>query len=400
MGAAPPHTPSPGGSLPRPAGASRAASSEPSVSRRGSAEIGRTARPARALTPAGPAARVFAAVSARWAVVSPANAAIASAGSTLATARMAPGRAQRTGGRQQPRRPDIEPAVERVQRAHEPGRVTRGVLEPGDADVGQPGELVDVDARCRHQREVVGHHRDARRRRRRRPRGSSRPGRRCRAATARARRRPRRRRPRPSAAPPGGPMARPFRRRSGRSRGSPGARPSSSATRSAASSVAASPVDPARTTPTMPAPTSSAASAAVASRSTSPSSSNRVTRATPDPGEQRCPHGPTLRRDHVYDGRVVIVDGNNVVGASGGQWWRDRPAAVRRLLGRLSCYADARAAGRAGARRRPRTTCPEGAHGGVVVRYATRRGRDAADDRIRERLDRARVPAVDATSRS
>jgi predicted RNA-binding protein with PIN domain len=80
------------------------------------------------------------------------------------------------------------------------------------------------------------------------------------------------------------------------------------------------------------------------------------------------------------------VDGNNVVGASGGQWWRDRPAAVRRLLARLVCCAE-----RTGGRIElvldvPQDDLPEGVHDGVVVRYATRRGRDAADDRIRERV--------------
>ena len=80
------------------------------------------------------------------------------------------------------------------------------------------------------------------------------------------------------------------------------------------------------------------------------------------------------------------MDGNNVVGASGGRWWRDRPAAVRRLLVRLVCFAD-----RSGERVElvldvAQDDLPEGVHDGVVVRYATRRGRDAADDRIRERV--------------
>jgi predicted RNA-binding protein with PIN domain len=72
------------------------------------------------------------------------------------------------------------------------------------------------------------------------------------------------------------------------------------------------------------------------------------------------------------------------MGAAADGWWRDRPAAVRRLLGRVQCYV--------------RTTddrivlvldvkqddLPEGEHDGVVVCYARRQGRDAADDRIRE----------------
>ena len=81
---------------------------------------------------------------------------------------------------------------------------------------------------------------------------------------------------------------------------------------------------------------------------------------------------------------TVVVDGNNVIGAVPDGWWRDRPAAVRRLLGRLRCHAAA-----AGARAPvvlvldvPQADLPEGDHGGVTVLYARRRGRDAADDRI------------------
>jgi hypothetical protein len=36
---------------------------------------------------------------------------------------------------------------------------------------------------------------------------------------------------------------------------------------------------------------------------------------------------------------TLIVDGNNVVGAGVACWWRDPPAAVRRLVDRLRCYA-------------------------------------------------------------
>lgn len=75
-----------------------------------------------------------------------------------------------------------------------------------------------------------------------------------------------------------------------------------------------------------------------------------------------------------------MVDGNNVIGAIADGWWRDRPAAVRRLLARLQCLGE------------PATLVldvaqadlSEGDHGGIVVRYATRRGRDAADDLVRE----------------
>ena len=86
---------------------------------------------------------------------------------------------------------------------------------------------------------------------------------------------------------------------------------------------------------------------------------------------------------------ILVVDGNNVIGAVADGWWRDRPAAVRRLLGRLQCLGE------------PATLVldvaqpdlAEGDHEGITVRYATRRGRDAADDLIREIV--AEVP--DAT---
>lgn len=82
-----------------------------------------------------------------------------------------------------------------------------------------------------------------------------------------------------------------------------------------------------------------------------------------------------------------MVDGNNVVGARPDGWWRDRRRASRRLLARLQCY-----------RRHtgeeivlffdvPQPDLPEGDHDGVTVRYAARRGRDAADERILQFLD-------------
>ena len=76
----------------------------------------------------------------------------------------------------------------------------------------------------------------------------------------------------------------------------------------------------------------------------------------------------------------LIVDGNNVIGARPDGWWRDRPGAVRRLLARCSASASRSLL----VLDVPQPDLPEGDHGVVTVRYATRRGRDAADDRIRE----------------
>ncbi len=78
--------------------------------------------------------------------------------------------------------------------------------------------------------------------------------------------------------------------------------------------------------------------------------------------------------------RSLIVDGNNVVGAGPDGWWRDRPAAVRRLVSRLQCFREPVTV----VFDVPQADLPEGEHDGVTVRYATRRGRDAADDLIRE----------------
>ncbi|MET0145195.1 MAG: NYN domain-containing protein [Ilumatobacteraceae bacterium] len=84
----------------------------------------------------------------------------------------------------------------------------------------------------------------------------------------------------------------------------------------------------------------------------------------------------------------VLVDASNVIGAVADGWWRDRPAAARRLVGRLQPWAasmpdvvveivldD------------PVEGLPDGDHDGVTVLTARRRGRDAADERIIERLD-------------
>jgi predicted RNA-binding protein with PIN domain len=75
-----------------------------------------------------------------------------------------------------------------------------------------------------------------------------------------------------------------------------------------------------------------------------------------------------------------IVDGNNVMGARPDGWWRDRPAAQRRLVERLERFAEARDA--------PVTVIfdgrPHDAGGGlrVAVRFARRGGPDAADDDV------------------
>ncbi len=74
-----------------------------------------------------------------------------------------------------------------------------------------------------------------------------------------------------------------------------------------------------------------------------------------------------------------LVDGMNVIGARPDGWWRDRTGAMRRLTAELDLLAAARGEdvtvvfdGR------PRDIPAER----VEVRFATRAGRDAADDDI------------------
>jgi predicted RNA-binding protein with PIN domain len=93
--------------------------------------------------------------------------------------------------------------------------------------------------------------------------------------------------------------------------------------------------------------------------------------------------------------RRLLVDGNNLMGAGAGGWWRDPPRAVRELVDRLRCYGAATGEHPEIVLDVPQPDLPEGDHDGVVVHYATRRGRDAADDRIVELLDADRDAVAD-----
>jgi predicted RNA-binding protein with PIN domain len=92
--------------------------------------------------------------------------------------------------------------------------------------------------------------------------------------------------------------------------------------------------------------------------------------------------------------RRLLVDGNNVIGSRPDGWWRDRPGASRRLVAALQGLAresgDRIAVVLDG---RPLADLPEGVHNGVLVAYATRAGRDAADDRIAGEVARDGDPA-------
>jgi nicotinate-nucleotide adenylyltransferase len=92
--------------------------------------------------------------------------------------------------------------------------------------------------------------------------------------------------------------------------------------------------------------------------------------------------------------RRLIVDGNNVIGSRPDGWWRDLEGAARRLVADLQARAaeagDQIAVVLDG---RPLPGLPEGVHDGVLVAYAQRGGRDAADDRIVEEVGRDHDPA-------
>ena len=75
---------------------------------------------------------------------------------------------------------------------------------------------------------------------------------------------------------------------------------------------------------------------------------------------------------------MLVVDGNNVMGSRPDGWWKDRAGAARRLVEQIGDWANDDVLVFFDGAEPPRMPAPE--H--VVVRYATRRGRDAADDDI------------------
>jgi predicted RNA-binding protein with PIN domain len=97
----------------------------------------------------------------------------------------------------------------------------------------------------------------------------------------------------------------------------------------------------------------------------------------------------------VTDGRSAwLIDGNNVMGSRPDGWWRDRRGAARTLAAELAEFA-----AREGV---PVTVVFDGAPFEVEVprevplevAFAARRGRDAADDEIAQRVAGAADPAA------
>jgi predicted RNA-binding protein with PIN domain len=77
-----------------------------------------------------------------------------------------------------------------------------------------------------------------------------------------------------------------------------------------------------------------------------------------------------------------LVDGMNLIGSRPDRWWNDPDRAVRRLIGELDRFAAATGDDVTVVfDRRPPDLAP-GRHGAVEVAFASRRGRNAADDEI------------------
>ena len=75
---------------------------------------------------------------------------------------------------------------------------------------------------------------------------------------------------------------------------------------------------------------------------------------------------------------MLVVDGNNVMGSRPDGWWKDRAGAARRLVEQIGEWATEDVLVYFDGAPHPGMPAPD--H--VEVRYATRRGRDAADDDI------------------
>jgi predicted RNA-binding protein with PIN domain len=77
-----------------------------------------------------------------------------------------------------------------------------------------------------------------------------------------------------------------------------------------------------------------------------------------------------------------LIDGMNVIGSRPDGWWNDPDRAVRRFIEELDRYASATDEDVTVVFDRRPPDVRSGAHGAVVVVFASRRGRNAADDEI------------------
>ena len=102
--------------------------------------------------------------------------------------------------------------------------------------------------------------------------------------------------------------------------------------------------------------------------------------------------GPGGRPDRP--GARWLVDGMNLIGSRPDRWWNDPDRAVRRLIQQLDRYAATTGEAVTVVFDRQPPDVPPGTHGAVVVAFASRRGRDAADHEIVQML--ADDPSPDA----
>jgi predicted RNA-binding protein with PIN domain len=99
---------------------------------------------------------------------------------------------------------------------------------------------------------------------------------------------------------------------------------------------------------------------------------------------------PDRRRNRP--GARWLIDGMNLIGSRPDRWWNDPDRAVRRLIGELDRYAAATDEAVTVVFDRQPPGVPPGTHGAVVVAFASRRGRDAADHEIVRMLAEDQVP--------
>jgi predicted RNA-binding protein with PIN domain len=103
-------------------------------------------------------------------------------------------------------------------------------------------------------------------------------------------------------------------------------------------------------------------------------------------------HGPEVTGGTGGGRPRWLVDGMNLIGSRPDRWWNDRDGAVRRLITELDRFAAATGEDLTVVfDRRPPDVDP-GRHGAVGVAFASRRGRNAADDEIVDMLAGAPEP--------
>jgi predicted RNA-binding protein with PIN domain len=98
-------------------------------------------------------------------------------------------------------------------------------------------------------------------------------------------------------------------------------------------------------------------------------------------------HGPEITGGTGADRPRWLVDGMNLIGSRPDRWWSDRDGAVRRLIAELDRYAAATGDDVTVVFDHRPPDLAAGRHGAVEVAFASRRGRNAADDEIVAMVD-------------